>query len=236
MLGLLRRKIKKILFMQGFDRLVSNVLPALDGRTVLVICTGPSIRNEKCNLEKFIKQKIPFVIGVNDSFSLYRLDACLITNTKHFRKVKGQLADLKYPVWLGWNIPESDLLELSLRRVKWLDIFYYNSRYNESLEFFNKIPNQDLRTSGSLAICLAYLAGAKNVYVAGMDGYTEVEFDLMKADRARHQRSLMDENRAALGRLLRRFGSSSTPPLKSLTKTAYGVEMADWEDVIDGNC
>ena len=123
-----------------------------DGRDILLLAPGGSIIREHRRLKSFINEIKPIVISLNCEPTEYKLDYVFISNMKRFSKL--QNSNLKR------------IITSNLRDVK-----NYAFKLNFSSYSINDCDFID--NSGLMLLRFLSTTNVKNVYVAGMDGYTK---------------------------------------------------------------
>ncbi|MHA1470261.1 MAG: hypothetical protein ACTSSP_06825 [Candidatus Asgardarchaeia archaeon] len=142
------------------------------GKDIIVIGSGSSIKKYKDEILNLIIEKNIKTIGINYMSSLCTPDYHLWTNKQRYRDL-GQCVDKKSSFLFGIGMPE----KLIKRHY---DGDYYVVDYTfrllkarkESIGYKDGKISGHFRTAGALAIMLAHLMGAENIYVVGMDGFT----------------------------------------------------------------
>lgn len=142
---------------------------ALD-RTVLIIAAGGSISLQKYQISRFISKVQPITIGINKITHFYIPDYHLWTNNQRLY-TQGDCIHLSSKLLFGKYISPQIIC-------RWWAGDYFEIDYDddpkldfEYIETMGKLRCW-FRTAGCLAIGIAHLMGAKNIYIVGMDGFT----------------------------------------------------------------
>ena len=179
----------------------------IKNREVLILGSGPSIKNHSPAIQKFIIDKKPFVIGLNiqeyiDNKLIDMIAVChtlrLLTDINKYKKIKCPLI-----------LPLESLSENIKEKLKGTKIKNYGIQVIPNVfKFQDKssiIPNS-LAVSYALAVCNS--AKVKRIYLAGFDGY--------QSDDAR---------RIQMDKMFSLYMSiNSTVKLISITQTKYRVK------------
>jgi len=124
----------------------------LAGRTVLLLAPGSSLAEHKDKVDSFIKDNNPVVIAVNFDDEKLPIDYIFSSNMRRYAKIEESTSRK--------TIITSNMKEAQ----KYSFIFNYATYTSEYSEIFDN--------SGVMALKLLMNVGVKNVYIAGMDGYS----------------------------------------------------------------
>ncbi|MBN1384693.1 MAG: aldolase catalytic domain-containing protein [Elusimicrobia bacterium] len=146
------------------------------GRDFLILANGPSLKEHKKEVDKFIKKYNPVIMGANYLGGLFKPDYHAFSNKKRFINYIDQVS-------------ESSKLLLSSTFDKDFIQDYTNKKY-ETMVHLNRVSNcfkikedvitSNCRTVSILLIGVAIVMGARRVFIAGMDGYKSKENFLSK--------------------------------------------------------
>lgn len=142
-------------------------LGLLRGRTVVILCTGPSMDTCVDDVAALIERTNAVVFGVNDATRYLPVDYHCFTNQKRFKSFYDYVLENSV-VLLGPSIPRRKAKKLFNDRIMWLS--YRNDRPDD-FSIKQGVVQTDCRSSGVLLVAIAYLMGAKHIYVCGLDGY-----------------------------------------------------------------
>ncbi len=149
----------------------------------LVICAGLSIKKNKKQINKFIKENNPVTIGINNISHLYKPDYHLYTNTKRFRTFANKInKDSK--LLLGSNISIKIIKEIIGN--KKYTLINYTDREDISIGYKKGKIYGHFRTAGNLAIMILHLMGISKINVVGMDGHTIHNYNDIKSGKIQH--------------------------------------------------
>ena len=179
----------------------------IKSKEILILGSGPSIKNHSAAIQKFIINKKPFVIGLNiqehiSNKLINMIAAChtlrLFTDINKYKKIKCPLI-----------LPLESLSKNIKNKLKGIKIKDYGIQVKtNTFKFENKksiIPNS-LAISYALAICNS--GKAKKIYLAGFDGYQSDDARTIQMDKMLSLYSLIN----------------SAVELISITPTKYKVK------------
>ncbi|MBF0473666.1 MAG: radical SAM protein, partial [Nitrospirae bacterium] len=199
-------KVKRLIirFKGGPSKVNTNVKlttpPYVDrhkGRDFLILASGPTLREQRDEIQRFIDKHNPIVMAGNFIDNLFVPDYHGFTNRKRFmayiNKVNTNSKLLLSPYFANRIIKE-----------------YYKGKYEEiafddiypgkigSIEIKDGIIYSEGATVGTILIGVALVMGAENIYIAGMDGYSKSssshfykETDNKKREELLHQEMLV---------------------------------------------
>jgi hypothetical protein len=148
---------------------IKDLIGSEKGNKALVVGAGVTIKEYKKQIDDFISTTNPFIIGVNNMSNFWIPHYHVWTNNQRFRAF-GKNIHNNSTILLGSNISLkviNNVIEdrdyVMLERV---------DREGVDIEYRDGIIYGYFRTAGCLSVMLAYLLGASEIYIAGMDGYT----------------------------------------------------------------
>jgi hypothetical protein len=163
-----KRKSRRFFFLKkpGYD----NRHP---GRDFLIITTGPSMKEYKNLVRRFIESRDLVVVGCNFLDGLCVPQYHIITNRKRF-------------CTFAHSVPPESIFLLPRHFPPWLVKNVIGDRYYEEVMYKDKyfadrgslvidrkgIIRADGGTSAMIALGVAVVMGARNVYFAGLDGFS----------------------------------------------------------------
>jgi len=174
-------------------------------RDVLIVANGPEARLKKSEIEMFIRQHQPFVIGLNAHLpvDISLVDAVAVCHPERAVLDASALANLECEVVMPSELSQS--LGLSLKRHRDLGMFVTNSQFDSSPAGVG-IP--DPLVIGYVLAAVTE-GRAKRIYLVGVDGY-----------------SAKDPRQISVQHTLDRYRESrSALPIVALTKTSLSVEQ-----------
>ena len=181
-------------------------LKQINNKEVLLIASGPNAKDYKNEIEKYIKDKKPYVIAVNTDVKIEKklIDiyaACnplkLIANTENYKNLKSPLA-----------IPKTLINKEIKKKLKKVKIFDFGVGLEHNTFKFNK-DGAILPRLFTLvyALSIATSGGAKRILLAGFDGYGSTDI----------RTKILDE-------LLHLYSASmGARPLLAVTPTTYSI-------------
>ena len=138
------------------------------GKTMLVVGAGGTLRENADAVKKFIQKENAVTIGINKMTEFCVPNYHLWTNQQRYRDF-GQCISPDSKLIFGQKMPVK-----LIRKHHSGDytIVKYKKSDDDVVNFENGVIYGDFRTAGCLAIMIAHLFEAKNIYIVGMDGYT----------------------------------------------------------------
>jgi len=140
------------------------------GRDFLVLANGPTLKEEKEQIEKFIKKYNPVVIGANYLGELFIPHYHAFGNKKRF-------IDYVDTVDAGSNILISNIFSDEFIK-KYTDRKYefiqHLPQLSSDFNISNGIVMTNCRTISILSVAVAIVMGTERIFIAGMDGYKQV--------------------------------------------------------------
>lgn len=153
---------------EPFENVEKNIqyVDRHEGKDFLILATGPSLKNAQKDLQKFISQHDPVVIGTNYLEGLFTPAYHMFSNKRRFVNYVDHVS------------PESKILLSSSFEDDFIEE-YTNRAFEVIYHVFNKdgfgiedgVLEGDFRTVALLGIATAIAMGAKRIFIAGMDGY-----------------------------------------------------------------
>lgn len=154
-------------------RKLSDCLDCEKGLTFLVIGAGGTLTEYEKPIKKFINANSPVTIGINYMTAFCIPNYHLWTNKQRYRDFGGCI-NTKSKMMFGSGLSEKLIREHF--KGDYISVDYVNSLSQASKETSVEYKDGKIygyfRTAGCLAIVIARLFGAKNIYVVGMDGFT----------------------------------------------------------------
>ena len=138
------------------DETIKWVKEKLQGREVLLLAPGGSINENQTVINDYIKENNPFVIAVNHSPTLFKVDMIFISSNKRFDTV------IEYV--------NNDINVVCTSNVQ------INGEYNnlQKINYSSYIGEGNaLDNAGAMAIRFLKKCGVKNISMAGFDGFSE---------------------------------------------------------------
>lgn len=126
----------------------------LSGKEVLLIAPGSSIIKEKNKIQKYIDNKNVLAISINFDYPEKEVDYIFLSNLRRYKQLNKRLF---YKCIVTSNIPE--------------DKVFFKVSYGELLNEEEYVQDN----AGLLLINLLIRYGAKEVLLAGFDGYSPIE-------------------------------------------------------------
>lgn len=199
------------------------------GRNALVIVTGPTAQSHRQQVLDYIAREKPLVIGCNNLPEGYEVDYHVYVNRKRFldhgSKLGAHCKLLLSPYFL-----ESQIESVIGKRP--YELLMYRNVYpgeRGALTIRDGAVLAEGATVGPLACGAAHVMGARDILIAGMDGYSKSDVTHHYAEPDNKQREeLLEQERRTHGLLadIARLCASAGGRLRLITPTAY-VEYYD---------
>jgi len=140
------------------------------GRVFLVVATGPSARKYDVKLNQFIQKYNPVIIGANNVSSIVAPDYHCFTNKKRFSEFSSTVAD-KSKVLLSPYFSKNFVRKHYKNS---FDRLMFVNDHEAKFDIVDGVIQASCRSIGVLMIAIAVVMGAKEVYVYGLDGYSDI--------------------------------------------------------------
>lgn len=137
------------------------------GRDFLVLANGPSLNEYKTQIDAFIKQYDPIVLGANYLADMFVPDYHAFNNKKRFTMYI-ETINPNSALLIGENIPSEMILEYVKRDYEKL---HFRDILDADFDIVNGKIQSNCRTISILLLGVAIVMGANRVFAVGMDGY-----------------------------------------------------------------
>ncbi len=198
-------------------------------RNFLVLANGPSLINKREIIKEFIEKYQPIILGANFLNNLYNPDYHAFTNKRRFIDYVSTV-DKNSSLILDSSFKEDFIRSYTDRNY---EIIYHNINPNEKFNISNGIITTSFYTVSALLIPVAYVMGAKNIFVAGMDGYNKLDNNIhfyRETDEAFLESIELEKqsrNEELLNDIQTFFINNNINPFKIITPTSYDVFYQD---------
>jgi hypothetical protein len=158
-------KIRKI-------KTIADCIGSEKGKTFLVIGAGGTLREYSEPIKAFIDKYKPLTIAINKMTDFHVPDYHLWTNSQRWEEFGGCISE-KSKMMFGSGLP-SKLIKKHFTG-KYIKVDYAASLKKASLQkidYKKGFIYGNYRTAGCLAIMIAHLLGASEIFIVGMDGFT----------------------------------------------------------------
>jgi hypothetical protein len=152
---------------------VKDLVDIHKGRDFLILGAGSTIKHYLPHIEKFIKRKNLVTFGVNNVVVKIKPEYHIWTNNERLSTFGGNISP-ESKLILGCKLKQSvkDLYNYDYYNLNYDDKFnMIKSDEKNNIGYSNNFVSGRFRTAGNMAIFLAHIMGANNIYIAGMDGY-----------------------------------------------------------------
>lgn len=137
------------------------------GRDFLILANGPTLREYREKINKFIKKIDPVILGANNLSGLFAPHYHAFNNKRRFMNYIDTVTP-ESKLLLSQHFSEGMIKEYTDRDYEKL---YYKDVLNAKFDIKEGMIETNCRTISTLLIGIAIAMGAKRIFVAGMDGY-----------------------------------------------------------------
>jgi 4-hydroxy 2-oxovalerate aldolase len=179
----------------------------LNGKTVLILGSGPGTKKYIEPLQNFIKKHKPIVLclNINEEVPINIVDAYVACHETRILIESDKYKELKKPIIM----PLSRVSDIINQKFKKVEVFDYGLRIQEgvfSIADYGCILNSPLALA--YAISIATSSGSDKVYLAGFDGY-----------------ETSDPRQLEMGKMLKQYKENSDAiQLIAITPTTYELD------------
>ncbi len=138
-------------------------------RDFLIMANGPSLKEYKSKIDKFIAKYDPIVLGANYLGGLFNPHYHAFNNKRRFTEYVDSVAS-ESKLLIGQYIPDGMIREYTDRDYE--RIFYIDEFSDFGIK--KGVITTNCRTIAVLLLGVAIVMGAKRIFAAGMDGYMGV--------------------------------------------------------------
>lgn len=142
-----------------------------EGKDFLILANGPSVKKYKQEIGEFIRRYDPVVMGANYMSGLPCPDYHAFSNKKRFVSYFDQI-NKNSKILLSSGFEEDFVREYVKRDFEWI---VHLNRTSSHFDICDDIITSDCRTISILLIGVAIVMGAKRIFIAGMDGYRNID-------------------------------------------------------------
>lgn len=150
----------------------SVTVPYLDrykNKDFLILANGPSLKEYKDKIDKFIKKYDPIILGANYLGRLFRPHYHAFSNKRRFTEYIDTVA-YESKLLIGESIPDEMAREYTDReyeRIHYIDVL------NHNFDIVDGTITTNCRTVAVLLLGVAIVMGAQRIFAVGMDGYLQ---------------------------------------------------------------
>lgn len=146
------------------------------GKDFLILANGPSLQEFQKNIQEFIEQTDPIVLGANNLDGLFIPHYHAFSNKKRFMSYAAKVH--KSSKLLLSTLFEPDFIkDYTKQDFEWL---VHLNRFSNNFFIEDGVINSHCGTISTLLIAAAIVMGAKRIFIAGMDGYKDADNFLSK--------------------------------------------------------
>jgi len=137
----------------------------------LILANGPTLKQYKKQIDEFINEYQPVVIGSNYLGDLFIPDYHAFSNKKRFIDYVDTV-DSNSKLLISSSFAK-DFIEKYCKRG--FEIIQHLPGFQRPFNIVDGVITSNCRTIGILSIAIAIAMGARKIYIAGMDGYKQIE-------------------------------------------------------------
>lgn len=131
---------------------IEKLSAQLNGKTILMLAPGNTLNNEAGKIQTIIDEKNPVIVAINCNPSDYKIDYIFSSNIRRYSKLE--------------NEKEGKIITSNVKDTKIYDYMLNFSSYACS-------DNDIIDNSGLMFLKFLTSIDVKDVYIAGMDGYSK---------------------------------------------------------------
>lgn len=149
-------------------------IPYLDrhsSRDFLVLANGPTLEEEKEQIEKFIKKYNPVVIGANYLGDLFVPHYHAFGNKKRFIDYVDTV-DAGSDMLISNIFSDEFIKKYTERKYEFIQ---HLPQLSNDFNISNGVIMKNCRTISILSVAVAIVMGAERIFIVGMDGYKQVD-------------------------------------------------------------
>ena len=170
------------------------------GRTVLVIAPGPSAERERERIVEMAERKDVLSVGINFDYPYVKTDLIFLSNLRRFQ-------DLKQEHWSRTIVTSNIPCPAPYRKVDYTQLLNDQTAVKDN--------------AGMMLLKLLISSGAREIYIAGMDGYShDSEENYAKSDlKMSMSRNMLEEINEGMRQMIAKF--SQEVKISFLTNPKY---------------
>ncbi len=142
-----------------------------ENRDFLILATGPSLKEYKSKIDKFITKYNPIILGANYLGGIFKPHYHAFNNKRRVVEYIDTVVP-ESKLLIGQYIPEEMIREYTDRGYE--RIFYLDT-LNSEFDINRGVIMTSCRTISVLLLGVATVMGANRIFTAGMDGYTGLD-------------------------------------------------------------
>jgi len=147
------------------------------GRDFLVLANGPTLKEEKEQIEKFIEKYNPVVIGTNYLGELFVPNYHAFSNKKRFMNYIDSV-DVGSNILISNTFSDEFIKNYTDRKYEFIQ---HLPQLSNDFNISNGVVMTNCRTISILSVVVAIVMGAERIFIAGMDGYKQVDSFMKKS-------------------------------------------------------
>lgn len=158
------------------------------GKPFLIVGAGGTLQEYEKAIKDFMRETNPVTIGINKMTGFCEPDYHLWTNKQRWRDFGSCINSEKTKLMFGSGLNEKSIKKHykgPYIRIDYVDSLKQAGRQSQ-IEYRDGKIYGYFRTAGCLAIVIAHLLGASDIYVVGMDGFTLHTRDELESQNKNH--------------------------------------------------
>lgn len=174
LLSKIKNKLFKTEKVRHFELERPKYIDRHKNKDFLIIATGPSMKNELPKVEKFIQDKQPIVMVSNRSIMKSLVNYHIFVNRRRFVDY-GASSLSEANLIISPSFPNHTVKKIIKNRAFEYVMFKNNAKSDHGSFKMDEdfIPHIEGGTVVTIAAGLAIAMGAKNIFLAGVDGYSK---------------------------------------------------------------
>lgn len=167
---------------------MDELINSCQDKNIIIIGAGGTLREYHDKLVSFIQSTNAKTIGINNMVSVIVPDYHVWTNTKRWISYHSCINE-RSKLIIGSKLASKMNTNKKLKKIKPKSkyvLMKYEDSVDQKLSYKKGKIRGYFRTAGCLSIMIAYLMSAKNIYVAGMDGFTFHDKKELKSGKHQH--------------------------------------------------
>ncbi|MCP3932981.1 MAG: DUF115 domain-containing protein [Bacteroidetes bacterium] len=148
-----------------------DYLDCYPNKPFLVLANGPSLKKNQKEISKFIQLYQPIILGANYLQDLFVPHYHAFVSRKRFLQY-AQTVNNKSKLLLSCEFESSFIKRYTEKKYERI---FFNDTNETPLDIHNGLISNNCSSVSMLLIAVAYVMGAKSIYVAGLDGFMKTD-------------------------------------------------------------
>ncbi len=193
-------------------------------RDFLILANGPTLKEYKPAIDKFIKKINPIILGANNLSGMYVPHYHAFNNKRRFM-MYADMVSKHSKLFLSQYFSKELINEYSNSDYEKI---YYKDSFNANFDIKEGVIQTNCRTISILLLGIAIAMGAKRIFATGMDGYVDLKKNNFlfynEQDEKEDHNLIVERHRSCekfLGQIDRYLHKKGKEGLHILTPTSY---------------